>query len=35
MGLAARKVVEERFGVDIMVQKVEGVYEELLQLNLK
>jgi glycosyltransferase involved in cell wall biosynthesis len=33
MGLAARKVVEERFGVDIMVQKVEGVYEELLQLN--
>ena len=33
MGLAARKVVEERFGVNIMVQKVEGVYEELLQLN--
>lgn len=33
MGLAARKVVEERFGVDIMVQKVEKVYEELLQLN--
>jgi len=33
MGFAARKIVEERFGVDIMVQKVEGVYEELLQLN--
>lgn len=33
MGLAARKVVEERFGVDIMVQKVEEVYEELLQLK--
>ena len=33
MGIDARKVVEERFGVDIMVQKVEKVYEELLQLN--
>jgi glycosyltransferase involved in cell wall biosynthesis len=33
MGLAARKVVEERFRVDIMVQKVEEVYKELLQLN--
>ncbi len=33
MGLTARKVIEEGFGVDIMVQKVEGVYEELLQLN--
>ena len=33
MGLAARKVVEERFGVDIMVQKVEEVYDELLQLK--
>lgn len=35
MGLSARKIVEERFGVDIMVQKVEEVYEELLQLNRK
>ena len=35
MGLAARRVVEERFGVDIMVQKVEEVYEELLQHNQK
>jgi len=35
MGIDARKVVEERFEVDIMVQKVEKVYEELLQLNLK
>lgn len=33
MGKAARRIVEERFGVDIMVQKVEEVYEELLQLN--
>jgi glycosyltransferase involved in cell wall biosynthesis len=33
MGINARRVVEERFGVDIMVQKVEKVYEELLQLN--
>jgi glycosyltransferase involved in cell wall biosynthesis len=33
MGLAARKVAEERFGVDIMVRKVEGVYEELLQID--
>ncbi|MCR4345206.1 MAG: glycosyltransferase, partial [Candidatus Scalindua sp.] len=33
IGLAARRVVEERFGVDIMVKKVETVYEELLQLN--
>ena len=33
MGLAARKVVEERFGVDVMVQKVAKVYEELLQLD--
>lgn len=32
IGLAARKAVEERFGVDIMVQKVEGAYEELLNL---
>ena len=32
MGLAARKVVEEKFGVGIVVQKVEGVYEELLNL---
>jgi glycosyltransferase involved in cell wall biosynthesis len=31
MGINARRVVEERFGVDIMVEKVEGVYEELLQ----
>ncbi len=30
MGLAARRVVEERYGVDIMVQKVEEVYEKLL-----
>ena len=35
MGLSARKIVEERFGVDIMVQKVEEVYEELLQHNQK
>jgi len=33
MGISARKAVKERFGVDIMVQKVEEVYEELLQLN--
>jgi len=33
MGSAASKIVTERFGVDIMVQKVEEVYEELLQLN--
>ncbi|MBC8555871.1 MAG: glycosyltransferase family 4 protein [Candidatus Brocadiales bacterium] len=33
MGFTARKVVIERFGVDIMVQKVEKVYEELLQFN--
>jgi glycosyltransferase involved in cell wall biosynthesis len=33
MGLAARKVVEDRFGVDIMVRKVEEVYEELLQID--
>ena len=33
MGLAARRVVEERFGVDTMVQQVKKVYEELLQLN--
>jgi glycosyltransferase involved in cell wall biosynthesis len=33
MGLAARKVAEDRFGVDIMVRKVEGVYEELLQID--
>jgi glycosyltransferase involved in cell wall biosynthesis len=35
IGATARKVVEERFSVDVMVQRVEGVYEELLQLNLK
>jgi glycosyltransferase involved in cell wall biosynthesis len=35
MGLAARKVVTERFGVDVMVEKHKEVYEELLQLNLK
>jgi glycosyltransferase involved in cell wall biosynthesis len=35
MGITARKVVTERFGVDIMVQKVEDVYEELLQHNQK
>jgi glycosyltransferase involved in cell wall biosynthesis len=33
MGMAARRVVEERFGVDTMVQKVKKVYEELVQLN--
>ena len=33
MGIAARRVVEERFGVDTMVQQVKKVYEELLQLN--
>jgi Glycosyltransferase len=33
MGMAARKIVEGRFGVDVMVQKVEDVYEELLQLK--
>jgi len=33
MGIAARRVVEERFGVDTMVQKVKKAYEELLQLN--
>ncbi len=33
MGLTARKVVEERFGVNAMVQKVEGVYEELLNMD--
>ncbi len=33
MGINARRVVEERFGVDIMIRKVEEVYEELLQLN--
>ena len=33
MGINARMVVEERFGVDIMVKKVEEVYEELLPLN--
>ena len=31
MGLAARRVVEKRFGADIMVQKVEKIYEKLLQ----
>ena len=30
MGLAARMTVEQRFGADIMVKKVEDVYEELL-----
>lgn len=35
MGISARMIVEERFGVDIMVQKVEEVYEELLQHNEK
>lgn len=35
MGFTARKVVTERFGVSTMVQKVEEVYEELLQLNQK
>ena len=35
MGLTARKVVTERFGVDIMVRKVEEVYEELLRQNQK
>ncbi len=35
MGLTARKVVTERFGVDTMVQKVEEVYEDLLRLNHK
>ena len=35
MGINARRVVEKRFGVDIMVEKVEEVYEELLQLNQK
>ncbi|MFQ5685358.1 MAG: glycosyltransferase [Candidatus Scalindua sp.] len=35
MGIAARRVVEERFGVDVMVRKVVEVYEELLRLNLK
>ena len=33
IGLTARKVVEERFRVDVMVQKVEEVYEELLRQN--
>ncbi len=33
MGLAARKIVEERFEIDIMVQKVEEVYDDLLQLK--
>ncbi len=33
MGKAARKIARERFGVDVMVQKVETVYEELLQLK--
>ncbi|MBC8553087.1 MAG: glycosyltransferase family 4 protein [Candidatus Brocadiales bacterium] len=33
MGINARRVVEEKFGVDIMVEKVEDVYEDLLQLN--
>ena len=33
MGIAARRVVEERFGVETMVQKVKKVYEELAQLN--
>ena len=33
MGMAARKIVKEKFGVDVMVQKVEDVYEELLQLK--
>lgn len=33
MGLVARKVVEDRFGVDIMVQRVEDVYDDLLQLK--
>jgi glycosyltransferase involved in cell wall biosynthesis len=35
MGINARRVVEERFGVNIMVEKVEEVYEELLQFNQK
>ena len=35
MGLTARRVVTERFGVDTMVQKVEDVYQELLLLNQK
>lgn len=35
MGINARRVVEERFGVDIMVQRVEEVYEELLQAERK
>ncbi|KHE92950.1 MAG: glycosyltransferase family 4 protein [Candidatus Scalindua rubra] len=33
MGMAARKIVKGKFEVDIMVQKVEDVYEELLQLR--
>ena len=33
MGLTARRVVEERFSVNTMVGKVEGVYQELLQLS--
>jgi glycosyltransferase involved in cell wall biosynthesis len=33
MGMAARKIVKEKFGVDVMVQKVEKVYEELLPLK--
>ncbi|MCP4252516.1 MAG: glycosyltransferase family 4 protein [Candidatus Scalindua sp.] len=35
MGIDARRVVEERFGVDTMVERVEVVYEELLQQSLE
>ena len=33
MGINARRVAEEKFGVDIMLKKVEKVYEELLPLD--
>jgi glycosyltransferase involved in cell wall biosynthesis len=33
IGMAARRVVRARFGVDVMVQKVARVYEELLRQN--
>jgi glycosyltransferase involved in cell wall biosynthesis len=33
MGMAARKIVKEEFGVDVMVQKVEKVYDDMLRLN--
>ncbi len=35
MGINARRIVEERFGADIMVERVEDIYEELLRHNLK